>query len=201
MTLILGSSEKKTSILKYSYVIPVTAGPSLKISLRSSIRLRSIISISSKTRTITSIDSAERSVINAIEQIKSHDEYVLEQEALKKERESKATEHAARHLKVHQSSGYKYKPTPEIVLKGDWLNAWGANPAQKWTWSVRVTESLQAAFVPARNAEIFTSVLHGTIEVNAQMYGGAVPELRTGQVHVMRERSKRVTCSRRRCKL
>ena len=66
-----------------------------------------------------------RTVINAIEQIKSHDEYVLEQEALKKERESKATEHAARHLKVHQSSGYKYKPTPEIVLKGDWLNAWG----------------------------------------------------------------------------
>ncbi len=44
---------------------------------------------------------------------------------MKKERESKATEHAARHLKVHQSSGYKYKPTPEIVLKGDWLNAWG----------------------------------------------------------------------------
>ena len=66
-----------------------------------------------------------RTVINAIEQIKSHDEYVLEQEALKKERESKATEHAARHLKVHQSSSYKYKPTPEIVLKGDWLNAWG----------------------------------------------------------------------------
>lgn len=61
-----------------------------------------------------------RTVINAIEQIKSHDEYVLEQEALKKE--SKAVEQAARHLKVHKSSGYKYKPTPEIVLKGDWLN-------------------------------------------------------------------------------
>lgn len=84
-----------------------------------------------------------RTVINAIEQIKSHDEYVLEQEALKKERESKATEHAARHLKVHQSSGYKYKPTPEIVLKCDWLNAWDLNPAQKWTWSARATESLR----------------------------------------------------------
>ena len=28
-------------------------------------------------------------------------------------------------MKVHKSSGYKYKPTPEIVLKGDWLNDWG----------------------------------------------------------------------------
>ena len=124
MTLILGSSEKKTSILKCSRATQDTAGLCLRTSLRPSIRLRSYHKHKFKDPYYRKHRQC-RTVINAIEQIKSHDEYVLEQEALKKERESKATEHAARHLKVHQSSGYKYKPTPEIVLKGDWLNAWG----------------------------------------------------------------------------
>ena len=58
---------------------------------------------------------------DAVSEIKSHDESVLEE----KQRESSAR--TERRLKVHESSGYKYKPTPSILLKGDWLRQVGFN--------------------------------------------------------------------------
>ena len=64
-----------------------------------------------------------RTVVDAVSEIKSHDEYVLEEK--KKHKES--TARTERQLKVHESSGYKYKPTPSILLKGDWLKAAGFN--------------------------------------------------------------------------
>jgi len=30
-----------------------------------------------------------------------------------------------RELKIHEMSGYRYKPTPTIRLKGQWLSAFG----------------------------------------------------------------------------
>lgn len=30
-----------------------------------------------------------------------------------------------RKMKVYQQSGYHYKPTPTITLKGTWLEEWG----------------------------------------------------------------------------
>lgn len=64
-------------------------------------------------------------VVQAIEQIKSHDDYVLEQAELKRQQEQQVYIKKDRHLKVHETSGYKYKPTPAIILKGDWLRDWG----------------------------------------------------------------------------
>ena len=66
-----------------------------------------------------------RTVAEAVKEIKEHDEYVLEQAKLKKERVVNAPEKMTRHLKVYETSGYKYKPTPTIMLKGDWLRSWG----------------------------------------------------------------------------
>lgn len=34
-------------------------------------------------------------------------------------------EQPSRKLKVYGTSGYKYKPTPTIILKGDWIKEWG----------------------------------------------------------------------------
>ena len=31
----------------------------------------------------------------------------------------------SRSLKVCESSGYKYRPTPTLMLKGQWLEQWG----------------------------------------------------------------------------
>ena len=64
-----------------------------------------------------------RTVVDAVSEIKSHDKYVLEEKT--KQRESPAQ--TERRLKVHESSGYKYKPTPSILLKGDWLRQVGFN--------------------------------------------------------------------------
>lgn len=33
-----------------------------------------------------------------------------------------------RKLKVCEQSGYKYKPTPMLMLKGAWLKEWGFTP-------------------------------------------------------------------------
>lgn len=71
------------------------------------------------------------SVLKAIEEIKSHDEYVLEQEKIKKQRAEQVPEQETRHLTVYESSGYNYKPTPTIVLKGAWLRQWGFDPGDK----------------------------------------------------------------------
>ena len=60
----------------------------------------------------------------AIEEIKSHDEYAMEQERLKQQKnEAFVPGQPSRHLKVYETSGYKYKPTPTIMLKGEWLRA------------------------------------------------------------------------------
>lgn len=64
-----------------------------------------------------------RTVQEAIEQIKSHDHYILEQQSQKQEKR-KAPE-ASRRLKVYGRSGYKYQPTPTIQLKGKWLEEYG----------------------------------------------------------------------------
>ena len=32
-----------------------------------------------------------------------------------------------RNMKVYEMSGYNYKPTPTIVLKGQWLSQFGFN--------------------------------------------------------------------------
>lgn len=48
-----------------------------------------------------------RTVVDAVSEIKSHDKYVLEEKT--KQRESPAQ--TERRLKVHESSGYKYKPS------------------------------------------------------------------------------------------
>ena len=64
-----------------------------------------------------------RTVQEAVDQIKSHDCYVLEQ--LAKVREKQPAPAASRHLKVYEQSGYKYQPTPTIQLKGKWLEEYG----------------------------------------------------------------------------
>ena len=68
-----------------------------------------------------------RTVTEAIEQIKSHDAYVLEQVEMNKQYLESISENSTRHLKVHETSGYKYRPTPTIILKGQWLNDIGFN--------------------------------------------------------------------------
>lgn len=35
-----------------------------------------------------------------------------------------AKEQSACHLKIYETSGNKYKPTPTIILNGDWLKEW-----------------------------------------------------------------------------
>lgn len=36
-----------------------------------------------------------------------------------------------RELKVYATSGYRYKDTPTIILKGSWLNDWGFETGDK----------------------------------------------------------------------
>jgi len=36
-----------------------------------------------------------------------------------------------RQLKVVEQSGYKYKPTPTIILKGQWLQDFGFEPGSR----------------------------------------------------------------------
>ena len=36
-----------------------------------------------------------------------------------------------RELKVYATSGYRYKDTPTIILKGSWLNDWGFEAGDK----------------------------------------------------------------------
>ena len=65
-----------------------------------------------------------RNVVEAIEQIKGHDEYVLAL-AEKKKSDTEKTKKLTRQLKVYETRGYKYKPTPTIMLKGQWLEDLG----------------------------------------------------------------------------
>lgn len=36
-----------------------------------------------------------------------------------------------RELKVVEQSGYQYKPTPSIILKGQWLGEFGFEPGER----------------------------------------------------------------------
>lgn len=60
-----------------------------------------------------------RTVTEAIDQIKGHDSYILEQQT------KPQAESTTRSLKVYEQSGYKYQPTPTIQLKGKWLEEYG----------------------------------------------------------------------------
>ncbi len=64
----------------------------------------------------------------AVEEIKSHDEYVLEEARKAQERAAASAETEERHLKVYEQSGRNYKPTPTSILKGDWLKTAGFTP-------------------------------------------------------------------------
>lgn len=65
-----------------------------------------------------------RSVAEALQEIKRHNEYVLEQLELVPVLENRL-------LAVHTSNGYNYKSTPMIMLKGDWLRNCGFEPGSK----------------------------------------------------------------------
>lgn len=60
-----------------------------------------------------------RTVAEAIDQIKDHDCYILDQQA------KPQVPSTTRSLKVYEQSGYKYQPTPTIQLKGKWLEEYG----------------------------------------------------------------------------
>lgn len=64
-----------------------------------------------------------RTVQEAVDQIKSHDRYVLEQQFQKQDRYKVPV--VSRYLKVYEQRGYNYQPTPTIQLKGRWLKAYG----------------------------------------------------------------------------
>ena len=60
-------------------------------------------------------------VFAAVEQIRVHDTYVLTEAKKKEEIPVINNVQNERGLKVYESCGYNYKPTPSIVLKGEWL--------------------------------------------------------------------------------
>lgn len=65
-----------------------------------------------------------RTVSEAIDQIKAHDEYILNRESAIVDSSKKED----RKLKVYETSGYKYKTTSLIRLKGEWLRELGFEP-------------------------------------------------------------------------
>ena len=72
------------------------------------------------------------SVMKAIEEIKNHDAYVLEQLELRKEAALIAAQgKRTRKLKVYRGSGHNYRAIPMIMLKGDWLKKVGFNIGDK----------------------------------------------------------------------
>lgn len=73
-----------------------------------------------------------RSVVQAVNEIMSHDEYVIEQTTLK----DKKTVTKERQLKVYESSGRNYKSVPQIRLQGDWLRECGFEIGQEITVAI-----------------------------------------------------------------
>ena len=65
-----------------------------------------------------------RTVAEAVEQIKSHDAYVLEQQELKK---NSPAEKGTRKLKVYGQSSGSNNYVPTIMLKGKWVEDCGFN--------------------------------------------------------------------------
>ncbi len=66
-----------------------------------------------------------RTVAEAVKEIKEHDEHVLQEAERKKECKESTPKQESRHLKVYTTTGYNYKSTPMIMLKGEWLRSWG----------------------------------------------------------------------------
>lgn len=66
--------------------------------------------------------SEARDVSQAIYLIKEYDKQDIKLREYNKRNESI---HTTRRLRVHEGSGYKHKPTPTIILKGDWLRKCG----------------------------------------------------------------------------
>lgn len=64
----------------------------------------------------------------ALQEIKHHNEYMLE---LKKKQKENVPVMENRLLAVHTSNGYNYKSTSMIMLKGDWLRNCGFEPGSK----------------------------------------------------------------------
>lgn len=69
-----------------------------------------------------------RTVAAAVEEIMSHDEYVLN----KRNNIAKA-DVAERHLKVYEGSDKDYKPVSQIRLQGKWLESLGFEPGTPFT--------------------------------------------------------------------
>lgn len=62
------------------------------------------------------------SVADAINMIKEFDTQFLKTQ---KENKDNSISEITRKLKVYEGSGYKYKSTPTIILKGEWLRKYG----------------------------------------------------------------------------
>ena len=65
-----------------------------------------------------------RTVAEAVDQIKSHDAYVIEKDKQK----LSEVNIADRQLKVYEGSGRDYKPVAQIRLQGKWLEECGFEP-------------------------------------------------------------------------
>ena len=70
-----------------------------------------------------------RTVADAVDQIKSHDAYVLEKE----KQEQPAGSVTERQLKVYEGSNRDYKPVAQIRLQGKWLEECGFEPGTPFT--------------------------------------------------------------------
>lgn len=68
------------------------------------------------------------SVILAINLIKEYETQLLE---IQKSKQKVDGSSMIRKLKVYESSGYKYKPIPSIILKGEWLKNCGFDIGQE----------------------------------------------------------------------
>lgn len=58
---------------------------------------------------------------------------MLERDELRRQlqRDEKKNAPGIRHVKVYETSGYKYKSTPTIILKGEWLRRIGFDINEK----------------------------------------------------------------------
>lgn len=68
------------------------------------------------------------SVFEAVVMIKEYEHQLLELQDTKNQDGMAST---IRRLKVYESSGYKYKPIPSIILKGEWLKNCGFEIGQE----------------------------------------------------------------------
>lgn len=72
-----------------------------------------------------------RTVKDSIEQIKSHDKYVIDQEIKQKKIRERINGRPTRSLKVYRTCRNYNTEIPEILLQGDWLADWGFDIGDK----------------------------------------------------------------------